>query len=102
MKRALSLLFIAVVTVSTSAQFSQNPTDIPSFNPAPPSKTAKLAPILSGNLLTGPSFGHPAQVKSYKEAARYAAVLHQLPCYWHCDRNHGHASLRTSFESNQG
>lgn len=102
MKRALILLFIAAVSISTSAQFAHQAGDVPAYNAAPPSKTAKLAPILSGSQLSGPSFGHPAQVKAYKEAAKYAAVLHQLPCYCHCDRNHGHASLRTCFESEHG
>lgn len=103
MKRPLSLLVIALVTITTSAQFIQAPKDdVPAYNAAPPPKTAKLAPILSGKQLTGPVFGHPAQVKAYKEAAKYAAVLHQLPCYCHCDRNHGHASLRTCFESEHG
>ncbi len=102
MKRALSLLFIAIVSISTSAQFSRPASDVPAYNAAPPPKTAKLAPILAGRQLTGPNFGHPAQVKSYKEAAKYADVLHQLPCYCHCDQNHGHASLRTCFESEHG
>jgi hypothetical protein len=102
MKRALSLLFITAVTISTSAQFAHQKEEVPTYNSAPPPKTAKLAPILSGNQLTGPNFSHPAQVKSYQEAKKYADVLHQLPCYCHCDRNHGHASLRTCFETEHG
>jgi len=102
MKRVLYLLLISVVTISTSAQFTQQKADVPAYNSAPPPKTAKLAPILSGGQLTGPNFGHPAQIKAYKEAAQYSAVLHQLPCYCYCDRNHGHASLRTCFESEHG
>lgn len=98
---------VAVGTAGTSAQqnhagHAHNRTDVPAYNTAPPPKNAKLAPILSGRQLTGPNFAHPAQVKSYKEAAKYAHVLHQLPCYCHCDRNAGHASLRTCFESEHG
>jgi hypothetical protein len=102
MKRPLTVLLFSLATLSTSAQFGHQAGEVPAFNSAPPPKTAKLAPILSGSQLTGPNFGHPAQIKSYKEAAKHAAVLHQLPCYCHCDRNHGHASLRTCFESEHG
>lgn len=102
MKRILTIVFISVVAITTSAQFSRQSGDVPAYNAAPPPKTTKLAPILSGAQLSGSSFGHPAQAKSYKEAAKYADVLHQLPCYCHCDRNHGHASLRTCFESEHG
>jgi hypothetical protein len=103
MKRLITLALIGLATLTTSAQLGHAPGEgVPAYNAAPPPKGAKLAPIWSGAQLTGPNFGHPAQVKSYKEAAKYSSVLHQLPCYCHCDRNHGHASLRTCFESDHG
>lgn len=106
MKRILSIALVSLVTVSTSAQFNHSHSDgkaeVPAYNAAPPPKGKKMNPILSGAQLTGPNFRHPAQVRSYKEAAKIAATLHQLPCYCHCDRNAGHNSLRTCFETEHG
>lgn len=105
MKRIATVLLLSLVTISTSAQFSghdHKAEGVPAYNAAPPPKNAKLSPIWTGAQLAAAKFTHPAQVKSYQEAARYAAVLHQLPCYCHCDRNQGHASLRTCFETDHG
>jgi hypothetical protein len=44
----------------------------------------------------------PAQKESYKAAARASSVVYQMPCYCYCDRNHGHTSLRSCFESTHG
>ncbi len=44
----------------------------------------------------------PAQTESYKAAARASSVVYQMPCYCFCDRNHGHTSLRSCFESGHG
>lgn len=105
MKRALPLVFISLAAISTSAQFSghdHKSEGVPAYNTAPPPKTAKLAPIWTSAQLAAARFTHPAQVRSYQDAAKYANVLHQLPCYCHCDRNQGHASLRTCFETDHG
>lgn len=96
MKRFASILFIAAAAISTSAQFAQ-PNDVPAYNAAPPSKGQRLPAIMSGA-----QFSQPVQQKAYKVAARNAAVLHQLPCYCYCDRNHGHNSLHSCFESEHG
>jgi hypothetical protein len=96
MKRFASILFIAAMAISTSAQFAQ-PNEVPAYNAAPPSKGQKLPPIMNGA-----GFSQPVQVKAYKVAAKNAAVLHQLPCYCYCDRNHGHNSLHSCFESEHG
>lgn len=96
MKRFASILFIAAAAISTSAQFAQT-NEVPAYNAAPPSKGQKLPPIMSGV-----QFSQPVQQKAYKVAARNAAVLHQLPCYCYCDRNHGHNSLHSCFESDHG
>lgn len=45
---------------------------------------------------------HPAQWKSYKVAAKNSDLMYQLPCYCYCDRNHGHNSLHSCFETNHG
>ncbi len=96
MKRFASILFIAAAAISTSAQFAQA-SDVPAYNAPPPSKGQKLPAIMSGA-----QFSQPVQQKAYKAAARNAAVLHQLPCYCYCDRNHGHNSLHSCFESEHG
>jgi len=35
-------------------------------------------------------------------AAKIPAVLHQEPCYCHCDRTMGHNSLHSCFEGTHG
>ncbi len=56
---------------------------------------------MSGAQLTGPYFAHSYQVAMYKMAAKIPAVLHQQPCYCHCDREMGHNSLHSCFEGTQ-
>jgi hypothetical protein len=102
MKRLLTLVFVVVFTLATSAQWKAPEGDVPAYNATRPAKGLKQPPILSGDQLTGPSFRHPAQTHSYKLAAKIPDVLHQLPCYCYCDRGHGHNSLRTCFESTHG
>lgn len=92
--------FLALATVLLFSQWSVTQKDIPAYNAAAPK--GKLPPILSGDQLTGPSFKHPAQVASYKAAAKISKVLYQLPCYCYCDRGAGHNSLRSCFESTHG
>ena len=57
---------------------------------------------MSGAQLTGPYFAHAYQVTAYKMAAKVPAVLHQEPCYCHCDREMGHNSLHSCFEETHG
>jgi hypothetical protein len=102
MKRSLTLCLIAALSIATSAQLAPPPGDVPAFNPAPPAKGQKLPPILSGSQLYGPSFQYPVQARSYVAAAKVPALLHQLPCYCHCDRHSGHNSLHSCFESEHG
>ena len=102
MKRFFSLCLIGLAAVSTSGQMQGSFTDVPAYNAAPPPSSKKLNPILAGMQLTGPTFHHPAQIASYKAAARNSKVLYQLPCYCYCDRGHGHNSLRSCFESEHG
>jgi hypothetical protein len=102
MKRALILCFIGILSIVTSAQLAPPTGDVPAFNAAPPRKGQKIPPILSGSQLTGPSFQYPVQARSYQAAAKIPGVLHQLPCYCHCDRHSGHNSLHSCFESEHG
>ncbi len=100
MKRLLGCLAVLLVAVAASAQFADPAKDIPTYNAAPP--TRALPAIMSGAQLTGPWFAHRYQVTAYKMAATIPAVLHQQPCYCRCDREMGHNSLHSCFESNHG
>jgi len=101
MKRLLLLSTVALFGAITNAQFTAAP-DVPAYNAAPPPKTAKLNPILLREYRQGELFSHTAQTETYKQAEQIASVLYQLPCYCHCDRSHGHNSLRSCFESEHG
>jgi len=100
MKRALGCLAVVLVAVAASAQFGDPGKDVPAYNAGPP--THVLPPIMNGAQLTGPYFAHAYQVTAYKMAAKVPAVLHQQPCYCHCDREMGHNSLHSCFEGTHG
>jgi hypothetical protein len=100
MKRLAGCLAVALAAIAASAQFANPAVDIPAYNAAPPSH--RLPPILQGSQLTGPYFAHSYQVTAYKMAAKLPAVLHQQPCFCHCDRELGHNSLHSCFESTHG
>ena len=100
MKKLLGLASLAVVAIAASAQWTNPADDVPSYNAAAP--TRPLPAIMSGTQLTGDYFSHPYQVTIYKMAAKIPAVLHQQPCYCHCDREMGHNSLHSCFESTHG
>ena len=94
MKRAWSLLFVALVAI---AMFGQG--DVPAHHNAPPAKGANVPPLLPAPERWGPSFKHPVQVRAYEVADKIPNVLYQQPCYCHCDRSVGHTSLHSCFES---
>ena len=100
MKRLLGSLALGLMTLAASAQWSNPFDDIPAYNASAPAK--KLPPIMSGDQLTGEYFTHAYQITAYKMAARIPAVLHQEPCYCHCDRALGHNSLHSCFEGTHG
>jgi hypothetical protein len=100
MKRLLGSLVLGLVTVVCSAQWSNPSNDVPAYNAAPPKKP--LPAVLSGDQLTGIYFSHSYQVTAYKMAAKIPAVLHQEPCYCHCDKALGHNSLHSCFEGTHG
>jgi hypothetical protein len=100
MKRLLGCVALILVTLAASAQFSDPASDVPAYNAAPPAH--QLPPILKGAQLTGPNFSHTFQVAAYKMAAQIPGVLHQEPCYCHCDRAMGHNSLHSCFEVTHG
>ncbi len=99
-KKILGSLALGLLTLAASAQWSNPADDVPAYNASAPKK--KLPPILSGDQLSGPFFTHPYQVTAYKMAAAIPNVLHQQPCYCHCDRALGHNSLHSCFEGTHG
>jgi len=100
MKRLLICAALATLTVASYAQWSDPSNDIPAYNASSP--TRSLPPVLEGKQLTGPYFQHSYQVTAYKMAKQIPSVLHQMPCYCHCDRAMGHNSLHSCFEGAHG
>ena len=100
MKRILGCLALGLATIVASAQWTNPANDVPAYNAAPPS--TPLPPIMSGSQLTGAYFQHSYQVVAYQMAAKIPKVLHQEPCYCRCDREMGHNSLHSCFESTHG
>src|SRR4051812_28410111 len=98
MKRIFSAVFVALFTVTLSAQWL----DTPAFHPEPPAAGAKLPAILAADKVTGAGVEYPFQKHTYRLASRVDKVLYQQPCYCHCDKGHGHTSLRSCFESMHG
>jgi len=47
-------------------------------------------------------FDNPVTKNGYALAGKVKKVLYQQPCYCHCDRGHGHASLLDCFTSTHG
>ena len=99
MKSILAVLAVACAT-AFQGQFAQN--DVPAFHDKPPAKGEVLPLILNQKQLADAGFSVPAHVASYKAAEKLPGVMHQMPCYCHCDRSHGHTSLHTCFESVHG
>jgi hypothetical protein len=102
MKHLLGVLTILLAAGITHAQFVNQAAEVPAFHPAAPKAGTSLAPILTQKQLAESGLIAPAQVASYKAAAKASSVAYQMPCYCYCDRNHGHASLRSCFESTHG
>jgi hypothetical protein len=106
LKRGLTLavLFLATFIVSapwaTSQQEAQEER-VPAYHAGPPSRDAKLPPILSRDQLWGENDQSPFQSHAYELASRIPAVLYQQPCYCYCDRM-GHSSLHSCFASVHG
>jgi hypothetical protein len=101
MKHFLAVVTIALTAVMTHAQLG-GANGIPAFHAAAPAASDKLPPILTEKQLAEAGLIAPAQKAAYKAAAQASSVVYQMPCYCYCDRNHGHASLRSCFESTHG
>jgi len=103
--RALTLVFLFVVTLTVSAQWIAQDQDeaggIPAYNAGPPPKGTKLPAIMTKADLWGADAQYPYQTHAYELAAKIPVVLHQQPCYCYCDRM-GHNSLHSCFENTHG
>ncbi len=100
MKRWLRCAALGLVPVMASAQWPNPADDVPAYNASAPRQA--LPPVMSGAQLTGPYFSHAYQRVAYKMAAKISWVIHQQPCYCHCDRAMGHHSLHSCFEGTHG
>ena len=100
MKRILPLVFVAILAVASSAQFTDN--EVPAYHPNPPAKGEKLTPIASAAQLDQMNLKYDFQRRAYEAAAKVPRVLYQLPCYCYCDRSAGHTSLHSCFEADHG
>jgi Protein of unknown function with PCYCGC motif len=102
MKHFIGMLAILLAAGMTHAQFVNQTAEVPAFHPSAPKPGAALPPILTQKQLAESGLIAPAHIASYKAAAKASSVVYQMPCYCYCDRNHGHASLRSCFESTHG
>ncbi len=102
MKHFLGALAILFAVGMTHAQLNNQQPEVPKFHASAPAPTEKLPPILTQQQLAAQGFTEPAHVESYKAAAKASKVFYQMPCFCFCDRNHGHASLRSCFEGTHG
>jgi hypothetical protein len=103
--RALTAALLLSVTMTMTSLWATPQADdesgIPAYNAGPPSKGAKLPPVLTKDQLWGADAQHPYQTHAYELAAKIPAILHQQPCYCYCDRM-GHNSLHSCFENTHG
>lgn len=100
MKRILPIFSVAILAITSSAQFME--TEVPAYHPNPPAKAEKLAPIASSAQLDQMNLKYDFQRRAYEAAAKVTRVLYQLPCYCYCDRSAGHTSLHSCFEGEHG
>lgn len=102
MKYFVGILVLFVAAGMTHAQFTNPQSATPAFHTSAPAATEKLPPILTQKELAASGLIAPAQVESYKAAAKASSILYQMPCFCYCDRNHGHKSLHSCFEGTHG
>lgn len=100
MKRLPLLFAIALLAVTSSAQFMDK--EVPAYHPNPPTKGETLPPIASSAQLDQMNLKYGFQRRAYEAAAKVPRVLYQLPCYCFCDRSAGHRSLHSCFEGEHG
>lgn len=102
MKTFLALAAVLCAAGITQAQFNNQANPVPAFHATPPAKGTTLPAVLTEKDLATQGFTAPVQVAAYKAVAKAPGVMYQEPCYCFCDRNHGHSSLHSCFESTHG
>ena len=101
MRYFAGLLVIAFAAGMTHGQLNSE-NSVPAFHATPPAKGTTLPPVLTEAELAQNGLTLAAQKSAYKAVAKMPAVMYQMPCYCYCDRNHGHSSLHSCFESTHG
>jgi hypothetical protein len=97
---ALALALVSVTATSGSPQEASAPQAA-----ADDSMPAYHAEAPNGELpktLNPEFFSDPLVKNAYTIAGRIKKTLYQQPCYCHCDRSKGHASLLDCFASEHG
>lgn len=93
---ALALALIPVTASSDSSQEAGAQDDsIPAYHAQAPK--GELPATLNPE-----NFTDPLVKNAYAVAAKIRKTLYQQPCYCHCDRSKGHASLLDCFASEHG
>jgi Protein of unknown function with PCYCGC motif len=97
-----TVLFVAallVVLLPAGARLNERTAaqseEVPAYHPQPP--MAALP-----DTADPAQFEDPVVKNAYALAAKVKKVLYQEPCYCHCDRGHGHASLLDCFTGTHG
>lgn len=101
MRYFVGLLVITLAAGMTQGQLTTD-SGVPAFHSAPPAKGEILPAVLTEKQLAEQGLTQPAQLASYKAAAKVPGVIYQMPCYCFCDRGHGHSSLHSCFEGTHG
>lgn len=95
--RSSAVLFLLAATFAL-AQAG----DIPAYHRQAPAKGEKLPHVLTQQELADQGITQPAALAAYKAAEKAGAAMYQQPCYCRCDREKGHQSLHSCFESTHG
>lgn len=97
---ALAIILIPQQAASGAPQAANMPQagaadDVPAYHTKAPE--GELPDTMNPDL-----FSNPIVQNAYRVAAKIKKTLYQQPCYCHCDRSQGHASLLDCFASNHG
>lgn len=97
---ALGLVLVPQQAASRSPQSANSPQSVaaepvPAFHARAPQ--GELPATMNPEL-----FPDPVVQNAYALAAKIKKTLYQQPCYCHCDRSQGHASLLDCFASKHG
>ncbi|HXJ03972.1 MAG TPA: CYCXC family (seleno)protein [Candidatus Acidoferrum sp.] len=95
---ATAALGVALIPQQASSRSAASAPQDATVEPVPAFHSSVPAGQLPATM--NPSlFTDPVAQNAYNLAARIKRVLYQQPCYCHCDRSEGHASLLDCFAS---